>query len=1749
MEKHQKSNHSSWQSGQALVEYTLIAVLVILAFAFALAATGPAVGNVFSNTVINLLNAETPLAEGDFPAPGEEFWGTVTAVFLKPPAEFPLPTRTVPPPADTATPGPSPLPTATVPTNTPQPTPTPPPTSTPQDKAFPLPFHDSADVPVSWRLDSSVYLGAEGWRGSYYANTLLSGAPDFVRWNEDVDPQLKYDISFRWGSGGPKESWPTNNFGVIWRRRIYVANKTTLSFDNTIRDDGLRIWILGQSTDGTVNYGGNPNIESGGPGNCSNVFQGGTRISTGVSVTTNQRYDDARYGYNPESSPDSAVPKECLIFDSWQSNNTSSLDIRRTVLPGFYTIQVEYYDGTGDANIELFIRAANKSINPDDTKVDNGGNPTAGNPQCRWGQAGIGSDLWDETNTQDWMWDEYTGGDMPANNRCYMELRGWVDIPAGMSNPVFSFWDWWDFQNSGLSAWVEFTEYIPIAGPQGGLDRVAVAANGGWKKVNLHVGNTSNFNWTYQHINLNNVFGGSVAGKRITFRFVMETKNVGGSTRRWFIDDIHLDQSNQKSFYFAQKWNLDTDAMANDFITSGRWKLTTRNARTGMSWEDSPRVGDGTPGTNSALGYDDNDYAPGSGGSLAAVRAHTIEFNGLIDVNDPLGVVDLEGDASDPMLSFWHAYDLGRYTGLEIQYTTDNYSAGNGANWKTVPGGQIRSVNQNGTATKTTMDFVEINLADMITEIRTTLGIGPGQPTPKFRLRFAMLVRNDYQAEDGWWIDDIQLERRGAPKFTNYPYFDPAETPNEDWLLGGSWGRVSGGAFDPQGNTYTDSPAGNYLANQNSAMELRYPIDMRLDTPTNPKSPSCNLGAACQPPQPTAPINEKPILTFWHWRKLSGGEDFFVEWRQINEGDNQWKTLWAYINGMATRASSPSSRTYDSVAWERVEVDLTPILNSLNSNNNPAVFDEDDIVIRIRFKTDGGTTDDGLYIDDIRIENRVERTWQLWPIGEQRTDSGGNIVLTSTGSPALGSGSTMLESIENSGAFLQRWYIGGEWRIINWEQWRGLYAFHDSPGVNATDGTQLQRGSPPYGDTPYISNGVDTFNVLEMGRIIDLRGLQPTEIPIMYFWSRYYIRSNERLMVQISTELPGPTATCASGYVQCYEHYYGWSEWETAWEVTADRRTYTWQREQVSLAPYMGKRIRIRWVTDALDGDNNNEDGWYVDEIEVKYYQPRIFTTPFFDGARNMQNWVAEGKWGLDPEFFRGGGGGPASLGSNAWNAYFWNAISCNNNFPTCVNNNILNKPNSTADRTTLLLDINEEYEWGGPFPDWQYAPGYVITDRWAARFELTTPIVDGITVSPGTYTFITISDDGVRMKYETSPTGNLPSPIADDPAIYTNNWNAGNATGWNIINNWTEHGRTVDMGTARLVSGYQYKFTVEHFDKWNKAVIIVTAGSTSFSFTDSPKQGNGPAFPEVPSVPYSNSSLILDGVFDLSTTTAPIIQYYTYYETNGIARYEVTTDGGFTWTQEGMRGTLPPGYLQGSGWTGEYFNNKTFSGAPAGTRTDANINFSWSGSPGFGIGNDNFSVRWTRQIVVPAGGVKVTFTTRTDDGVRLWIRINNAPLTNCHATGGTPPYVNSGDTYQYYDDAMFNDPATGCLLMDDWENQGVDTNSVTRTLPPGTHTIQMDYFENTGNAFANLEITTGDFGIFNDPNYNGTHMPTNGDWQLKSHDLKNYAGQTAVGMRFRLDNLSRNDTDRTNQGNPNWLVSWWIVDITVVDP
>ena len=79
--------------------------------------------------------------------------------------------------------------------------------------------------------------------------------------------------------------------------------------------------------------------------------------------------------------------------------------------------------------------------------------------------------------------------------------------------------------------------------------------------------------------------------------------------------------------------------------------------------------------------------------------------------------------------------------------------------------------------------------------------------------------------------------------------------------------------------------------------------------------------------------------------------------------------------------------------------------------------------------------------------------------------------------------------------------------------------------------------------------------------------------------------------------------------------------------------------------------------------------------------------------------------------------------------------------------------------------------------------------------------------------------------------------------------------------------------------------------------------------------------------------------------------------------------------------------------WRGEYYRDIYLDPPPVLVRDDAAIDFNWGlGSPGPGLPDDNFSVRWTRSLYLTAGDYR--FTIEGGDGARLrlddWLVIDN---------------------------------------------------------------------------------------------------------------------------------------------------------------
>ena len=73
------------------------------------------------------------------------------------------------------------------------------------------------------------------WRGVYYNNQYLSGAPALVRDDNE--------INFDWQLGSPWPTIPNDRFSVRWTRNL-TLNPGRYRFSTTV-DDGVRLWVNG----------------------------------------------------------------------------------------------------------------------------------------------------------------------------------------------------------------------------------------------------------------------------------------------------------------------------------------------------------------------------------------------------------------------------------------------------------------------------------------------------------------------------------------------------------------------------------------------------------------------------------------------------------------------------------------------------------------------------------------------------------------------------------------------------------------------------------------------------------------------------------------------------------------------------------------------------------------------------------------------------------------------------------------------------------------------------------------------------------------------------------------------------------------------------------------------------------------------------------------------------------------------------------------------------------------------------------------------------------------------------------------------------------------------------------------------------------------------------------------------------------------------------------------------------------------
>ena len=108
-----------------------------------------------------------------------------------------------------------------------------------------------------------------------------------------------------------------------------------------------------------------------------------------------------------------------------------------------------------------------------------------------------------------------------------------------------------------------------------------------------------------------------------------------------------------------------------------------------------------------------------------------------------------------------------------------------------------------------------------------------------------------------------------------------------------------------------------------------------------------------------------------------------------------------------------------------------------------------------------------------------------------------------------------------------------------------------------------------------------------------------------------------------------------------------------------------------------------------------------------------------------------------------------------------------------------------------------------------------------------------------------------------------------------------------------------------------------------------------------------------------------------------------------GVYAIRLTAFDGQATTSDDVTVTVDPPAGSGTGLLAQYFNDAgsgIYFTALILTRTDPTVDFDWaSASPDPQVQADNFSVRWSGQLMAPVTG-SYTFTTTSDDGVRFYV-------------------------------------------------------------------------------------------------------------------------------------------------------------------
>ncbi len=355
---------------------------------------------------------------------------------------------------------------------------------------------------------------------------------------------------------------------------------------------------------------------------------------------------------------------------------------------------------------------------------------------------------------------------------------------------------------------------------------------------------------------------------------------------------------------------------------------------------------------------------------------------------------------------------------------------------------------------------------------------------------------------------------------------------------------------------------------------------------------------------------------------------------------------------------------------------------------------------------------------------------------------------------------------------------------------------------------------------------------------------------------------------------------------------------------------------------------------------------------------------------------------------------------------------------------------NLSGSPVLVRQDPQIDFQWGQSSPD-----AAVPADRFSVRWRGYWPF------EAGRYTFVALSDDGVRL------------------------W----VDGQGIIDRWIDQAPAISSGEVYLMAGL-HLIEVEYYDNREGAQIRVywekqsTFANWKGEYFDNPRLEGEPVLvrndedirfnwgtsapsPQLPadnfSVRWAQTFSLPEGAYRLQAKADDGVRVWV--NDRLIIDAWLPSVGetfvGYVWLPSGNH-TVRVEYLEMggnasiqvwreeittfSGWRGEYYANPDLADNPLFVRDDPDVSADWGdGSPGFGVPADGFSVRWTRRVQLEAG--RHNFWAKADDGVRVYV--------------------------------------DGRLLIDAWHGPSAQRVDGSIDLDAGEHRIVVEYYEGHGQA------------------------------------------------------------------------------------